>query len=67
MTTLRRSCRDVTRIVLEGEDRRLALGERLVLRLHWLACDGCSRFRDQVRTMRGAFGRWRAYRDEGEP
>jgi len=65
MTAFRLTCREVTRLVLEGEARQLALGERVVLRLHWLACDGCTRFRRQVRTMRGALDRWKAYRDSG--
>ena len=59
-----RTCRDVTRLVLESQDRPLRLGETLALRLHWLACDGCRRFRDQQRLMRQALDRWRAYRDE---
>jgi hypothetical protein len=43
-----------------------ALGplERLSLRLHWLICDGCARFRRQNETMRVALDRWRAYREE---
>ena len=61
-----RSCREVTRLVLEGEDRRLSPGERFILRLHWATCDGCSRFRKQVVFMRGAMQRWRSYRDYAE-
>jgi hypothetical protein len=63
MTAFRLTCREVTRLVLEGEARELSISERVVLRLHWLACDGCTRFRRQVRTMRGALDRWKAYRD----
>ena len=66
MTAFRLTCREVTRLVLEGEARELSLSERVVLRLHWLACDGCTRFRRQVHTMRGALDRWKAYRDGGE-
>lgn len=58
---LRRSCRDVTRLVLEGEDRQLALGERISVRLHMLACAACPRFERQVAFMRKACARWRAY------
>jgi len=61
---LRRDCREVTRIVLEGQERDFTLGERVILRLHWAACDGCSRFRTQVDLMRGALGRWRSQRDQ---
>jgi hypothetical protein len=60
---LRLSCRDVTRLVLEGHDRPLARGERLRLRLHWLACDACRLFRGQSRLLQQAMPRWRAYRE----
>ena len=62
--TLRRSCKDVTHLVLEGQDRPLRLAERLSLRLHWLACANCSRFRQQAATMQKAVKLWRNYRDE---
>jgi predicted anti-sigma-YlaC factor YlaD len=63
---IRRTCRDVTRLVLEGEDRRLPLADRLVVRLHLTACDGCTRFVSQVGLMRGAMQRWRAYGEDGD-
>jgi hypothetical protein len=66
MTSFHLKCREVTRLVLEGEERPLTLRERVVLRLHWLACDRCTRFREQVRLMRGALQRWKAYRDVDE-
>lgn len=58
---LRRSCRDVTRLVLQGEDRTLSAGERLLVRFHMLICKACPRFQRQVVFMRQAMGRWRAY------
>ena len=60
---LNRNCREVTRLVLEGEERRLALGERLVVRVHMLICKACPTFARQVKLMRGAMGQWRQYRD----
>jgi hypothetical protein len=59
------SCREVTRIVLQGEDRAITLRERVVLRLHYFICDRCVRFRQQAKLMRKAIDRWRAYRDSG--
>lgn len=56
---LKHRCRDVTRLVLEGEERPLTLGERTLLQLHWAVCDRCTRFRRQVELMRGALERWR--------
>jgi len=61
-----RSCREVTRLVLESEERELALHDRMALQIHWRICDGCTRFRDQARLMRQAMQRWRRYRDDGD-
>lgn len=60
------SCREVTRLVLAGEDRRLAPGERLRMHLHLLVCKACPRFLRQVQFMRSAIGRWKQY-SESEP
>jgi len=62
---LRRSCKEVTRLVLQSEDRPLTLVERAALQLHWMACANCSRFKGQAEVMREAVKRWRGYR-EGE-
>jgi hypothetical protein len=64
---LHRNCRQVTEIVLAGEDRELAFTERLAVRVHLTICTGCRRFRGQMAVMREAMPRWRAYRDgDGE-
>jgi hypothetical protein len=60
------NCRDVTRLVLEGEERTLSLGERVGVRLHLWVCKACPVFTRQVRLMRSALGQWQAYRDAGE-
>jgi hypothetical protein len=62
---LMRTCRDVTRLVLQGEDRRLSWPERLTVRLHMLICKACPGFERQVLLMRRAMGRWRAYSEAG--
>jgi len=51
------TCKEATRLVSEGLDRRLGLAERLALRLHLLVCEGCARFRRQVAFMRRALTR----------
>jgi hypothetical protein len=63
---LTRTCRDVTRLVLEGEDRGLTLGERVAIRLHLVICAACPRFLRQVELMRSASQRWRAYSEQGD-
>ena len=61
------TCREVTRIVLEGEERPLAFGERLRLRFHMLICEACPRFVQQVKFMRSAIGRWKQYAEGDGP
>ena len=51
------SCKEVTHIVSEGLDRRLGLGERLRLRIHFAICDGCKNFRRQMLFIRKAMAR----------
>nr|WP_255719530.1 zf-HC2 domain-containing protein [Pelomonas sp. P8] len=58
------SCREATRLTLEGEDRRLPLTERLSLRLHRRVCTNCRRFARQVALMREASARWRHYTED---
>ena len=52
--------REVTALVLAGEDRRLKLGERVGVRLHMMVCKACPRFVQQVTLMRRALNRWKA-------
>ncbi len=59
-----RSCREVTRLVLESQDRDLPLADKLALQIHWRICDGCTKFKNQTELMREAMKRWRGYRDE---
>lgn len=66
MSLLKRNCREVTALVLAGEDRRLGFLERWAVRAHLKACQACPRFVAQVAFMREALPRWRAYRDTSE-
>ena len=51
------SCKEATRLVSQGLDRRLGVAERLALRLHLLVCDGCTNFSKQVAFLRRALSR----------
>ncbi|MEJ6004127.1 zf-HC2 domain-containing protein [Paucibacter sp. AS339] len=55
------SCRDITQLVLQGEDRELSLGERFKMRMHLMICKACPIFVEQVALMRQASQRWRRY------
>jgi Putative zinc-finger len=48
------SCREATRLVSEGLDRRLPFGARVALRVHLAVCDGCTNFKRQVDFLRRA-------------
>jgi len=48
------SCREVTRLVSQGLDRRLGFGERVALRVHFAICGGCSNFNRQMHLLRDA-------------
>ena len=60
---IRRTCLEVTRLLLQSQDRPLRPLETASLQLHWLACRRCRDFRSQQRLMRAALDRWKTYRD----
>jgi len=51
------TCKEATRLVSQGLDRKLRFGERLMLRLHLAICDGCTNFSRQVASLRKAVSR----------
>jgi hypothetical protein len=50
----RLSCKEASRLISEGMDRRLSVPERIKLRLHVSICDACTRFTSQVAFLRRA-------------
>ena len=48
------NCKEATSLASQGLDRRLGLGERILLRLHLAVCDGCSRVARQFAFLRRA-------------
>lgn len=63
MMILRRTCKEVTVLLVARQDRGLPLVERVALRLHLAACKACPVFERQLLTMRNALARWRHYTD----
>lgn len=61
MTPFRRTCREVSALVIAREDRALPWADRLALRLHMAVCAACPTFERQVLTMRNAMRQWRNY------
>jgi hypothetical protein len=48
------TCREVHRLVSEGMDRELSLGERTRMRVHLMVCKACTRFNGQMGLLRKA-------------
>lgn len=51
------SCKETTRLLSQGEDRKLAFGERVALRVHLAICKGCRNVDAQFRFLRLAVQR----------
>lgn len=58
------TCRQVSHLVSEAEDRRLGFMERLRLRAHLKVCEGCPHFHNQIQFMRKMMQRHPLRRDE---
>lgn len=52
--TFRLTCKEASRLISDGMDRRLSVPERIKLRLHVRICDACTRFTSQVAFLRRA-------------
>lgn len=61
---LRRSCREVSRLISDMQERPLGWWDRVTLKFHLSICDNCVEFEKQVNFMSRAMGSWRNYSDE---
>jgi hypothetical protein len=52
------SCKEATQLLSQREDRKLALGERVALRLHLVICRGCRAVSEQIPFLRRALARF---------
>ena len=53
------SCKEVSVLLSQAQERRLGLGEWLGLKLHLVLCEGCANFRKQLDFIRAAIKRFR--------
>ena len=58
------SCKEVTRLVSQGLDGELTLGERTALRLHFAICEGCRNVNRQLSFLRLAVKKLSAGEDD---
>lgn len=61
------SCKETTRLLSQGEDRKLGFGERVALRVHLAICNGCRNVNAQFRFMRIAVKELTRDEDEKRP
>ena len=66
MSLFNRNCREVTKLILERENRRLTPVERVAVRLHLSICLMCTRFTAQVKLMNRAMAHWKSYADHDD-
>lgn len=60
------SCKEATRLLSEGQDRRLGVSEKMALELHLLMCRGCTNFGKQMDFLRQACRDYLSRRKPGE-
>lgn len=53
-----KTCKQVHRLVIEGQDRPLSLMERISVRIHLMMCGACHRFELQMKFLREAVRRF---------
>jgi len=66
MSLFNRNCREVTRLILERENRALTVVERVAVRFHLGICLMCTRFTGQVKLMNRAMAQWKRYAEHDE-
>ncbi len=52
------SCKEVTHLLSEAQDRKLPLTERMPLEIHLAMCKGCRNFKSQMQFLRQACKRY---------
>ena len=58
------SCKEVTHLLSEAQDRKITLSERVNLEMHLAICKGCSNFKNQMTFLRQACQSYLKNREE---
>jgi hypothetical protein len=48
------TCKEVTHLLSEAQDRKITVAERVHLEMHLAICKGCRNFKDQITFLREA-------------
>lgn len=52
------TCKEVTYLLSESQDRKLTLSEKMQLEMHLAMCKGCTNFKSQMKFLREACKRY---------
>lgn len=64
--TRRLTCKEVSVVLSQAQDRDISLIERLQMEAHLKLCEGCRNFHRQLDFLRRAIRRHPAIREDGE-
>lgn len=60
------SCKEVTHLLSDSQDRKLTMGERINLEMHLAMCKGCTNYRRQMEFLRKVCRRYATKISEGQ-
>ena len=52
------TCKEITRLLSESQDRKLSVAEKLKLEMHLVMCRGCKVYKGQLAFLREACRRY---------
>ncbi len=60
------SCKDISSLISLGQDQKLSMQERIMVRLHLFFCEACSRFNTQIHFIDEAMNLYIKNKSDGE-
>lgn len=48
------TCKEITHLLSESQDRKLSISEKVQLEMHLAMCKGCRNFKEQMQFLRDA-------------
>ena len=60
------SCKEITHLLSESQDRKITVSERVHLEMHLAICKGCKNFKSQMSFLREACKRYGKDQEKSE-
>jgi hypothetical protein len=61
-----RTCKEISRLISQSQDRQLGYADRFAMRVHLVICKGCTNFRGQLEFLREALRRFPGPGEDGK-